>query len=150
MTVNTSDEIMMSLAASIMRNRRALFAMVLRAEQLGIKKGVAVVLVKKRDDVFGEVSYRAVKGVMVRRPRPEEIGAGTNYFGVVSGKIAVMLDTDFNSGTFKKYVRTGEMPYLGGLMRFMKEYVFYTAFSGSSESDDVKVALAGMRYLFSA
>ncbi|HBC44764.1 MAG: hypothetical protein UX01_C0019G0003 [Candidatus Collierbacteria bacterium GW2011_GWB2_45_17] len=129
----------------------ALIAMVQLAESLDVKKGVAFLLVQERGSDSGEVLFQVVNNVMIRRPSNDEFlagEAGTNYFGVAMGKLAVMMDTDANSGSLIFYLRKGETPYRGGLVKFEGRYRIFVGFSGGTEDQDVEIARTGMAMLF--
>ena len=120
-----------------------LLAMVKKAKDLGVKRGMAAIMATENLSVFGELGVLAVNGKIERRSR----GAGdpgTNYFGIVMSKLAVMMSTLTDSGTFKKSLKRGEVPYRGGLYKKVGIYHVFIAFSGGTEDQDVEIAQAGM------
>lgn len=107
----------------------ALVAMVQAAQEMMVGKGVAFVLVKKKKGNSGEVLFKIVNNILVREPigrEVEAIEAGTNYFGVAMGKLAVMMSADTDSGTVKTHIKKGESPYRGGLVRLVDDFAVST------------------------
>lgn len=116
-----------------------------KAKEIGVKRGVSAVMVTQSLYAFGEVDFLAVDGKIERRSR----GAGdpgTNYFGIVMAKLAVMMSTFANSGTFVNSIKRGEVPYRGGLYKKVGIYHVFIAFSGGTEDQDVEIAQAGVDY----
>lgn len=123
----------------------SLLEMVKKADEIGVLRGVAVVMVTERLGAFGEVGCLSVNGKFERPSRG--IGdPGTNYFGIAMGKLAVMMSTLMNSGTFKVDLKRGEVPYRGGLYNKVGIYHVFIAFSGGTEDQDVEIAQAGVDY----
>ena len=126
----------------------SLRVMVKHARNLGLTKGVAFVSVQKWNKEMGGVRFMAVGKNFQREPNPSIEGdKGTNYFGIAMSKLAVMMATELNSGTFKERFKKGEVPYRGGLVRKVREYKIYTGFSGGTEDEDVEIAELGMTSL---
>lgn len=130
-------------------HQSALLAMKNMAEAV-VGKGVVFLQIQNKSETGGIVKYEVANGRLSRRPNPSELlvgGTGTNYFGVVMSKLAVMMDTQLPSGTFTGFVRNGEVSYRGGLIYVAKDHIIYTGCSGGPELVDVEIASLGMKKL---
>lgn len=126
----------------------AVRAMLIHARVLGLSKGVAFVCVQKDDGEMGKINYGVVGQTFKREPvagKPGDIG--TNYFGVVMSKLAVMMSHSVDSGTSGEPLKYGEVPYRGGLVQVVGDYKVYAGFSGGTEDQDVAIAKSGMLML---
>ncbi len=139
------DKMLMSKLVGRLYIHSTLLEMIKKADEIGVKRGVAVVMVTEKLGAFGEVGSLSVNGKFERRSR----GAGdpgTNYFGIAMAKLGVMMSTLMDSGTFKNSLKRGEVPYRGGLYKKVGIYHVFIAFSGGTEDQDVEIAQAGVDY----
>ncbi len=122
-----------------------LLEMIKKAGEIGVKKGVAAIMVTESLHSFLDIWSLAVDG-KTERPSRGAGDPGTNYFGIAMSKLAVMMSTFMNSGTFKVSLKRGEVPYRGGLYKKVGIYHVFIAFSGGTEDQDVEIAQAGVDY----
>lgn len=130
---------------------RALDAMIAIARELGLKKGVATILILKDGADLARVAFQSINGIgsIERDPDPARGGSdtGTNYLAMALGKIAEMVSTHTDSGTMPRPAKRGE-PGVGGgrTTRVMGGYV-YAAYSGGTTEQDDQIAAVGMEVL---
>jgi hypothetical protein len=123
----------------------AVRAMLLHAKVMGLQKGVAFVCIQKNDGEMGKINYGVVNHTIKREPVDGKKGdIGTNYFGVVMSKLAVMMSLGLDSGMSHDALKYGEVPYRGGLVQEIGDFKVYVGFSGGTEDQDVAIAKSGM------
>lgn len=110
-----------------------------RAAALQIEAGVAAIMVTNIHDGSTITDWIPLNGRIEREPRPNDPNdTGTNYLGVVFSKIAEMMSTGKNSGELKRKSKKGELGYRGGITWQTENFVFYLAFSGGTEKQDLE------------
>lgn len=133
--------------------RRVLEAMEAKAIELGARAGsVAIMCISPGSDLLNpidETHHLSINGNFWRPPDPARVGdAGTNYRGVVGGKLAEMLRTEADSGRSMNPMK-GELGYPGGVIINPDGLkgdgnVYYAACSGlPNMEDDLTVAEHG-------
>lgn len=126
---------------------RAIDGMLDMAKELDIEKGVAFILVWRDHDFHPQITFSVLK--LERKPDSArgEMDIGTNYFGVVMSKLAVMLSTKEDSGHLNRPLLFGEVPYEGGITFKFEDNNIYIGFSGGTEAEDVRISYRGMNRL---
>lgn len=125
---------------------RALDVMKEKANENGIE-GVAAILIRSVGEVLTLSPKFLVCGKSLR-PAGERgpNDPGTDYFAIAWSKIAEMIYTGEDSGQ-TKIVPKGEFGFRGGCMVDTGKFVYYAAFSGGTEDEDVGIALTGLMAL---
>ncbi len=142
----------------------ALEAMLEKARELGLTRGVAVVCAVSyhpNSKTFPRIDFAVLDGKLQRDPRPPKNiwqrllwffcpwlkDRGTNYLGVALMKLAWMVATDTISGNTIRHLKTGEIHFPGGLILIEDTMRIFTAFSGGTGEQDTEIARAGMSQL---
>jgi hypothetical protein len=128
---------------------RALEVMCAYAQEMGIERGVAAIVLTEYDGLCHQINF-AILNRLDRNPNREKYGeddTGTNYLGVALAKIASMMSTGLYSGWDNRPPKLGEVSYRGGLTLGTTEGNLFVAFSGGTEDQDVQLARAGLREL---
>ena len=124
----------------------ALGAMLTKASQMGVERGVGLILVKSKGlSPAHSVMYKVLNDIE-RDPDPSrgKDDKGTNYFAVAMSKLAGMLSTGCDSGEIHfRPLKSGEVPYRGGIVIETADAFVYIAFSGGTEDEDVSIATEG-------
>lgn len=120
--------------------------MVAKAKELGLPWGVAAAAYWKKGEA--PVVVYGIHNRLDRDIDPTKPGdIGTNYMGMLGGKLSYMMSTFTDSGSGVRPLKNAESWYKGGLCRLdvLDTYVF-TVYSGApDELIDVEVAKAGLR-----
>jgi hypothetical protein len=110
-----------------------------RAAILRVETGVAAIMVTNIHDGSTITSWLPLNGRIERDPRSNDPNdTGTNYLAVAFSKIAEMMSTGKNSGELKRKSKKGELGYRGGITWQTENFVFYLAFSGGTEKQDLE------------
>lgn len=144
------------MSHSFVSQRAATEVMINKAKEMGVQRGVCVALVAYlladgRLPPDFSPQFRVIS--LFRDPDPvgrnDPFDTGTDYFGVVSGKLGQMLRTRQDSGHPTDIIMTGELGYQGGLVWEHDGILYAVAFSGSSPENDVIIAQAAKSFLIS-
>lgn len=128
----------------------ALDIMAATADRLGVT-GVAVIGARSVHEDINHCNiafHTRVCGRIGRKPDPEVGGPsdmGANYLAIALAKAAQVarIASDSGAAVFRK----GEVPYRGGVNRYMMEHFGIAAFSGGDEDQDLIIAQAGVEML---
>ena len=123
---------------------RALEAMLKKAEEIGLDKGVAFIVVQKKGQQGHRIAYTVLE--VERDPNLDKAGdIGRNYFGTVMLKLAQMLATYENSGpSDDRPLKAGEVDYEGGIVfEPDDDHIVLIGYSGGTEEEDVDISLIG-------
>jgi hypothetical protein len=124
--------------------KAALEAMQAYAANLGITGVAGILVIKKGANLDDPLVPKLLTCERFYRAPQRDRGAedtGTNYLAIVLSKIAQMVRTGLDSGYCGNY--HGEHDYKGGMIRYLKNLIVMTAFSGATEEDDLDIAKAG-------
>ena len=111
----------------------------LMAQELGIESGVAAIMIVNIHNVESVTDWLPLHGKLVRLPNLDKPNDhGTNYFGVAFSKIAEMISTGKNSGDNTQTPKKGELGFKGGITWQSGNFVYYLAFSGGTEEQDLR------------
>lgn len=136
------------------RMKLALDAIERRARELGYTGVCGVLIANLANIVSGtediSPSYRIVER-MYRHPEPETRGAddlGTNYFAMVSNKLAEALRKLRDSGDTEIALLKGELGAKGAVIAIVDQMVYIAAFSGAPQGEvDYLIALPALPVL---
>jgi hypothetical protein len=124
---------------------KSLEAMHSEAVQIGLRKGVAFVVVWPFFSATPRVAFTIVQTISRESDPDKEGDSGTNYFGIAMSKLAYMLSTREDSGSKVREIRNGEVSYRGGLTVTTQEGTsIYAGYSGGTEDQDVQIAIKGL------
>lgn len=108
------------------------------ANSLQIKAGVAAIKIVNIHNNEFIVDYLPLHSQIERPANPDILDdIGTNYFCVAFSKIGEMISTGMNSGNSSIVPKKGELGYRGGIIWRNQNFIFYLAFSGGTEEQDL-------------